>query len=52
MFALARAAQAAMPSLLHRGGAALTTTTSLRGLDEIIPQMLKEGDQAPVVGER
>jgi hypothetical protein len=35
--------QATMPSLLRRSGAAFTTTTCLRGLEDLIPQGAQGG---------
>lgn len=48
---LLRALQASLPTLLHRAGAApLTTTASLRGLEELVVLPPKEGEKPAATG--
>ncbi len=48
--ALFRPLQASLPTLLQRWGAALHTSTSLRGLEELIVLPPKEDEKEPTTG--
>jgi len=50
--ALVRSLQQSLPTLLHRCGAALSTSTSLRGLEELIVLPPKEDAKPPTTGAR
>ena len=47
---LLRSLQQSLPTLLHRSGAAFTTSTSLRGLEELIVLPPKEDAKPPSTG--
>lgn len=49
---LLRSLQQSLPTLLHRSGAAFTTSTSLRGLEELIVLPPKEDAKPPTTGTR
>ena len=49
---LLRSLQQSLPSLLHRSGAAFTTSTSLQGLEELIVLPPKEDAKPPSTGTR
>jgi hypothetical protein len=49
---LLRSLQQSLPTLLHRSGAAFTTSTSLRGLEELIVLPPKEDAKPPSTGAR
>lgn len=50
MLSLVRSLQQSLPTLLHRSGAAFTTSTSLRGLEELVVLPPKEDAKPPVTG--
>ena len=50
--ALIRSLQLSLPSLLHRAGAAFTTSTSLRDLEELIVLPPNEDAKPPTSGTR
>jgi hypothetical protein len=45
-----RSLQSALPALLPRSAAALSTSTARRGLEELIVLPLKEGEKQPTTG--
>lgn len=47
---LLRTLSRAVPSLLQGNGMSIHTTVSLRGLEDIIPKILKEGEEKPTIG--
>jgi hypothetical protein len=49
---LLRSLQQSLPTLLHRSGAAFTTSTSMRGLEELIVLPPKEDAKPPSTGAR
>ncbi|KAL4419907.1 hypothetical protein ABPG75_007005 [Micractinium tetrahymenae] len=50
MLSLARSLQQSLPTLLHRSGATFSSSTSLRGLEELVVLSPKEDAKPPVTG--